>query len=242
MAYRAIARRGRRDGNISGAMPASPITALVFVLLAYFWLGYSMLVLRSPMAAMIVYYPVICFGGGILLRRLMARSDPEFFKARRSGSALGATIIFSVIATAGLWASTLLFRPGLIDPGLITSGLESLGMDRQRFWLSAGFLAAVNPFAEEFLWRGSVYACFLARTNRWIAVTLSSLLFAGYHPMVVSMIFSPAWLTVVFAVAFAAGIVFARLYDDTRNLAYPIALHVVINLNLMIIGYLYSPS
>jgi len=152
------------------------------------------------------------------------------------------TLGISALVTTALWLSTFLFRPGLIDPRTISDGLESIGMSRDRFWFSAAYLIVVNPFAEEFFWRRAVLSVLMPRMNPRNAVALSSALFAAYHPIIVGMIFPALWLPAVFVAAYIGGFLFAYLYSLRRSLVFPVALHIVVNLNLMLIGYLYSPS
>ncbi len=210
------------------------------IVLTYAWLAYSMLVLSSPMAAMLVYYPIFCYLGGSWIARNTAGFDALQNKIPRHAKPEFPLIFLSFIATAVLWLCTLLIRPGLIEPELITNGLDSLGMTVGKYWGPAGFLAIANPFAEEFLWRYGVLRFLMVRVSRNSAIIVSSLLFAGYHPLVVAMLFPAPWLVLIFAITFIGGIFLSHLYLRTRHLAYPIILHLVININLMVIGYLYA--
>ncbi len=215
---------------------------ILFAVITYLWLGYAMIVCRSPMLAMLVYYPVFCLGGGLILRRSISGVEGKSIDVKRHDNPVLLTFLVSILATAVLWACTLLFRPGMIDPEIIGDGLDSIGMQADKFWIAAGFLALVNPFAEEFLWRGSVFEVLLKSGSRTRAVILSSILFAGYHPLVISMIFPGVWLIAVFIITFIGGMFLSELFLRTGKLQYPIALHIVININLMIMGYLYAPS
>ena len=219
-----------------------PAIFVALIVAVYLWLGAAMLLFRSPMLAMIVYYPVFCLGGGLLIRSSLPASARQLPESATSPLPFATIVGLAFALSVALWACTLLFRPGLVDPGILSEGLCSIGMTRERFWLSAGFLAAVNPFAEEYLWRWSVFPFLASRLPRSTAVHLSSLMFAGYHPLVVGMLFPSAWLLAVFAISYAGGVILAKTLLRTGRLGYPIALHLVINANLMIIGFLYSPS
>lgn len=218
------------------------VVAISLIVIIYAWLAYSMIILREPMIAMLVYHPILCLGGGLLLRKSIPDKRAQFLKIKMINRPVLLTFVFALLASLILWACNLLIRPGLIEPGLLSDGLGSIGMTKENYWLTAGYLAIVNPFAEEFLWRSAVLPFFLAKTGRIPAVLFMSLIFGGYHPLVLSMIFPPAWLILIFVVTFVGGVFFAYLYMRTRSLWYPIILHLVININLMFIGYIYSSS
>jgi len=193
---------------------------------------------------MAVYYPLFCIAGSHILIRSV---KPEDITRVFSGFSQYTkpelpTLILVFVATAVLWFCTLLIRPGMIEPDIISNGLSEIGMTRERFWYAAGFLAVANPFCEEILWRWGILRFLLTRMESRTAIIVTSLMFAGYHPMVIGMLFPPVWLVLIFVLTFLGGIFLANLYLRTRHLGWPIALHVVININLMFIGYLYSSS
>lgn len=208
----------------------------------YLWLGVAMLLFRSPMLAMLVYYPVLCLGGGLLVGSDTLRSRKGPLQVKLSPHPVLHLFWLVLAVSAALWACTFLFRPGLVDPAMLAEGLRSIGMTRERFWVSAGLLAVVNPFAEEFLWRWCVFPAFASRMPLRAAVHLSALLFAGYHPLVIGMLFPPLWLIAVFLISYLGGVILAETFLRTRHLGYLIVLHFAINANLMVIGFLYSPS
>lgn len=216
--------------------------AILLVVIIYAWLAYSMIILRKPLIAMLVYHPILCLGGGFLLRKSIPDIGTQFLKIKKINHPVLLTFVLALLASAILWACNLLIRPGLIDPGHFSDGLGSIGMTRDKFWLTAGYLAVVNPFAEEFFYRSALLPYFLAKFKRIPAVIFMGVIFAGYHPLVISMIVPPAWLMLAFVLTFFGGALFAYLYMKTRSLWYPIVLHLVVNINLMFIGYIYSPS
>jgi len=203
-----------------------------------------MLVLNNPILTMAVYYLGFCITGSRVLENSVGKEKmKEVFEGfTRYNKPELPTLILIFIATAILWFCTLLIRPGMIDPEIISNGLNSLGMPRERYWYAAGFLMIANPICEEILWREGILRFLITRLEARWAVIVSGLLFAGYHPIVVGMLFPPAWLLMIFILTFLGGIFLANLYLRTRQLGWPIAVHAVININLMIIGWLYSPS
>lgn len=218
-------------------------TAIVisFLIIIYAWLGYSMIILKYPMLAMLVYHPVIVLGAVILRRGFKPEITTRLFDINEIKKPVHFTFLLAFITTALLWACTLLVKPGMIDPELISDGLESIGLTKDKYWLTTGYLAVVNPIAEEFFYRSALLPYFLAKFKRLPAVIFMNVIFAGYHPLIISMIVPPAWLILVFVLTFFGGALFAYLYMKTRSLMFPIILHLIANINLMFIGYLYSP-
>jgi len=151
------------------------------------------------------------------------------------------TIGLSLLGGLVLWAGVLLIRPGMIDPERITGALAAAGMNARSFWLTGLVVILINPFFEEYLWRYGVFQWLDSRYSRTVAIHISALLFAGYHPLVVAQFFPPVWLLLVFVLVYIGGIAFAFLYSRTLNLLHPIAFHLFINLNLIIIARLYAP-
>ncbi len=213
----------------------------IVIIATYLWLAFAMMVLNSPIIAMIIYHPVFCLGGGLLIRRSTGKTSGFFSEPSLKRPAL-TTLALGVVLAAAVWSCNLLIEPGLVDPEIVSDGLRILGMHREHFWLAAGLLVIVNPFGEEFLWRGSVLRFLASRMSRSSAVQVSAVFFAGYHPMLVSMVFPKLWLVAVLVICYLGGLILANLYIRTRNLLYPIAVHMAVNIALMFMGYLYAPS
>jgi len=211
------------------------------IAVTYAWLWYSLTVLKNPMLCVAIYHPVLCLGGGLLIRSRSAKinieNPPIQFKL-----ALFFTLGLAVLTSLVLWtSSTLLLRPTLIDPMYLTDGLDALGMDKAHFWLAASWIAVVNPFAEEFLWRVNTLGFFMGRMNRAMAMFVMAILFAGYHPLITMTMIPSEWLVVVFVLTFIGGLILGELYLRTRRIGWSIFLHLVINVNLMLIGWQYAP-
>jgi membrane protease YdiL (CAAX protease family) len=220
----------------------STVILAVVVALVYAWLGYAMIVLRNPLLAMLVYYPILCFGGGYLIRKSTKVDPSQLFTFEKFKKPALITFFLCIFATAVIWTCTLFFRPGLIDPSQLSGGIKSIGMTKENYWIVGSLLVLINPFAEEFLWRSAVLPFFLSGIKRNQAIIFASILFAGYHPLVLSVMMPPFWLAMSFLLIFVGGIFFSNLYLRTQSLIYPIALHMLINLNFRLIGYLYTPS
>jgi membrane protease YdiL (CAAX protease family) len=216
--------------------------ALAMIAAVYLWMRYSMVLLKSPILAMLVYYLAICLGGGTILGRMEGVSRDAASRFRISGRHVLVTAGLAVFVTAGIWAVRLLFQPGIIDPEIIRGGISAIGMTRSHFWTPAAILIVLNPPCEEYFWRFRILAVMLGRMNRGVAISLVSLLFAGFHMLTVWYMFPALWLIGVLLFVYAGGLILSHLFLGTRSLAYPIALHVIINVNLMVLGFLYAPG
>ena len=80
-------------------------------------------------------------------------------------------------------------------------------------------LAVVTPVAEEFLFRGFVQRIFMRNMSAWLAITLSSILFAAAHFDLSAL---PA--------AALLGATYGYLFYLTGNLFCPILGHLIFNL------------
>ncbi len=78
--------------------------------------------------------------------------------------------------------------------------------------------ALISPVAEELIFRGLLFTALVQRTPVWMAVVLSSALFAAGH-------FQPYGFVGIFVI----GAGFALLYYKTRNIWVTIAAHGTYN-------------
>ena len=97
--------------------------------------------------------------------------------------------------------------------------------------LSAGFLMLIlGPIAEEIMFRGIIYTSLRQKRRILPSLIFSALIFTFVHMQVIH-----------FGEIFLMGILLAYLYERTRSLIAPIALHIAINLASVIALY-YFPS
>lgn len=85
-------------------------------------------------------------------------------------------------------------------------------------WMELLGSALVTPFLEELLHRGVVYDRLRRMMDKWPAIIMSALVFAGLHFNIVQFIY-----------AFLLGIVFALFVEKTRNLYPAVIAHIVAN-------------
>jgi membrane protease YdiL (CAAX protease family) len=166
------------------------------------------------------------------LRRWLSRSaSPSSFGLLTPGSQLlltgvGFGVLLFVVDIVVVIAQTKVFGPHA------SASLASLathhGTDAFLLDLSSG--ALITPIAEEIVFRGLVFTALVQRTPVWVAVTLSSLLFSGFHFDQYS-----------FIPIFAVGAGLALLYYRTRNLWASITAHGTLNLVALWLHFLKHP-
>jgi len=212
------------------------------VAITYAWLWYSLTVLKNPLLCVVVYHPVLCLAGGLLIRKL----SPDFPKSEPRINfkfSLILTLIIVLFSTMVLIVSAMfVLQPSMADPQIMTDGLSSLGMDRAHFWIIGGWIMIINPFAEEFFWRTSVLRFLSGRMSRTLAIGVMAALFAGYHPLITMMVIPSGWLPFVFVLTFIGGLVLGELYLRSRKIIWSIIVHLVMNINLMLIGWQHAPG
>jgi membrane protease YdiL (CAAX protease family) len=130
---------------------------------------------------------------------------------------------------AGLgWGVVAWFGASLVSYGVYAL-FQALGMDPEPQaaeqalavidpWLAVGAIVILAPIAEEVFFRGVVFNALLREGGRRWAFLGSSALFAAIHLSLVALL--PIFLL---------GLALAWVYDRTRNLLAPIAMHIVVN-------------
>jgi membrane protease YdiL (CAAX protease family) len=101
-------------------------------------------------------------------------------------------------------------------------------------WL---LIALINPFMEEFYWRGLLLD-YTTKWKSWLAVIITSLLFASNH--YVFAIHSELFRGLpVFVSTFLMGVVWAITYQKTKSLVWTILAHFLVDfLNLSVPSFL----
>lgn len=89
-------------------------------------------------------------------------------------------------------------------------------------------IAVIGPLVEELVYRVGVFRS-LAGRSRILAYLVSSLLFGFQHVMeavVMQQNYSELWYMIPYV---CTGLIFAYLYDKTRNILVPVGMHVLNN-------------
>lgn len=127
-------------------------------------------------------------------------------------------------------ATTLLDRLiGLVYPAFANINDVSIGMMLQEHYALLAFSTIwLVPVTEELFYRGLLFQG-LQRKNRFLAYTVSTLIFAGIH--ILGYIGQADWLTLLICYSqyLPAGLVLAWAYEKADTIAAPILLHITIN-------------
>lgn len=180
------------------------------------YLGHS-----APLA--FLYYHALCFGGAYVLRSPGLPAAERLYPLDRRlliGAVIGANLIaLSLYASVGT---------ALLDSPRVLGLLSAQGLPPASYAWLFPYFAVVNPLAEEFFWRGGVYATLrhLFRSWWWPAV-ITSILFGAWHWLVIRLFVAP-WLALTATVCImVVGFLLTLVYERTRRLAYAIILHAL---------------
>ena len=108
--------------------------------------------------------------------------------------------------------------------------VQNFNLDLEQVLLSIGVFTAVS-ISEELLCRGYIQRNLMYSFNNYIALIISSLLFALAHS------FNPNLSWIALAGLFGAGILLGLSYIYTKNLWFPISLHFSWNLFQAYFGF-----
>ena len=201
------------------------LLAAAFCLAVYAWVALGLFAFKSALLTMLIYHIALCGGGWLILRpRLHLRFSTKH---------IGAAALALIGGFALTWLAmeyVLPLMPQAI-PVVKLGPLNAVGMNAGSYLLIALYFGLINPIAEEAFWRGRILPT-LVDANAPAPNLLHALIFAGYHVMPLSLMFTSLWLTA--AVVLTGGIVFGILARSTRGFLVPLALHLGVNAYLLI--------
>ena len=207
--------------NPIGGLPLRRyLLAILFAVLPWPAAWWGLYVERSAPLAFVAYHGV-CIVGGLVLRSPGLPAPVRVYSVRSRDLLVGVVVAnLFILLLYVLVGDALLDRPHVLGL-LATRGLPP----RTYLWLFPYF-ALVNPTAEEFFWRGGVYATLRHLYGSWIPVAaFDAVLFGSWHWLVVSQFVAwPVALAATGAIA-AIGFGLAAVYEHTRRLPYAIILH-----------------
>jgi membrane protease YdiL (CAAX protease family) len=111
-------------------------------------------------------------------------------------------------------------------------------------WMLALCAIVAAPLVEEIIYRGFVQSAFHRLTNSpWIAILLSSLIFAGVH-VIPAQDASGAWVFPIpwygAATVGVLGLCCGIAYERTKEIGVPIAMHILFNLANVVLALLVT--
>jgi membrane protease YdiL (CAAX protease family) len=179
-------------------------------------------VLHSAIASFFFYH-TLCLSSAVIFRhRFGPRSSKPFPRrhwiALAAGCLAACVLVYFMIGLLGY----------LAEPARVIAGLrrQHIPLTQTSYVLLFSYFAVVNPIAEEFFWRGTIYSG-LRRRHLGIRLSsnLSAFLFGSWHFLIIRLFFPT-----IYAVAITVGIVFigellGRFYERTRSLPAACLLH-----------------
>lgn len=104
------------------------------------------------------------------------------------------------------------------------------------FWL---LFALINPWFEEYYWRGVLLDRLLLKFPQWAAVLFTTILFMISHPLMWGVFSAANRSYHLYIFLFVAGIVWAITYLKTKSLRYVVLSHFIVDIgNLTVLTFL----
>ncbi|MCI6548833.1 MAG: CPBP family intramembrane metalloprotease [Coriobacteriaceae bacterium] len=160
----------------------------------------------------------------LLLWKRFLRGRPLPCSLELSKKRIGASILCS-LGLSGISFLILLFVEHVLVPmGILTEayeGFTTMWNDAEEagyFWVCLTTVV-IGPIFEEVLMRGLVYSVAEREFGGYTPAIMSGILFGLWHGQPVQMLYTAV-----------VGVVLGLVYMKTRNLLYPILIHMLINL------------
>ena len=208
--------------NIAAICLSSFLSVLLILILDSFTLNYW---IKSAVKLMV-------WGSSIYIA---CKPKPlSIFKPKLHKS-LGWTIVLSVVVMAVVIALAKPLLP-LFNLQQTQGHITAIGV-ADNYLLVSLYIIFINCTLEELFFRGMCMLKLEENSNKTFAVMYSSILFAIYHIPMMSKIF-PVYLTIFCLVAlFFAGVIFAMLNSQTKNIYNAWIVHACTNIAIQYFGY-----
>lgn len=127
----------------------------------------------------------------------------------------------------------------VFDFSALTSSLTaSTGVNKENFLFVALYISFANSLLEEFFFRGFSFLTLKRASNRMLAYTVSSALFALYHVAMMIGWFGLPLLLLVLAGLFVGGVIFCFFNEKFDNIYLSWLVHMFANFAINTIGFL----
>ena len=214
-----------------------------FVILTYIVMQLSSLLLLPfvpwmsdrglDLATVSYWWSLISFLLAVIIVCFMLRKDMRT-PAMRNATGPGMTIVWIIIGFFGAYAGQVI--AGLVETYAfgITQGSENTSSILDAVREVPAFVLIVVVFApilEEIIFRKILFGEIYKRTNFFVAVLISALVFGAVHGDFLHLL-----------QYFVMGVVFAALYVQTKRIIVPIITHGLMNLMVVIIQLYLTPE
>ena len=165
-------------------MASNVLKKVIAPVIPYITIGVGLLVLHNVWIAIIAYHI------GMVAIILVSREHIPLRKLLQTNNYI--IPLFTAVLGASGGVLLYLLWPLLSIPPDINVYLQNIGLTQRAWPLFLVYFALVNPWIEEYYWRG-----YLGSDRKFII--LNDILFSGYHVMVMAGKVETIWLLVVFA-------------------------------------------
>lgn len=203
-------------------MAGNLLKKIIAPIIPYITIGIGLLVLHNAWVAIIAYHLgmmaiILLSCEHIPLRKLFRSTNYKF-------------PVFTAIVGASGGILLYLLWPLLSIPPDINVYLQNIGLTRRAWPLFLVYFALVNPWIEEYYWRG-----YLGSDSKFI--TLNDILFSGYHVMVMAGKVETIWLLAVFAALMMGAWFWRQSNRISQGLLSSLASHMAADITVILAIY-----
>ena len=168
---------------------------------------------------------------GILISLFLAKPDLPVSLLFKSNDTRW--VILSILVCGSSGVSFYLFRKSFGIVGDLPAQLESAGLTRHAWPLFMTYFVMVNPFLEEYFWRG-----YLGSPTK--GFYLSDFLYAGFHGLILMGKMHTSAVLYSLSVLVLAGWFWRQIAREDRGLLAPVLGHIAADFSILSAVYLIS--
>lgn len=221
--YRPVPQSGKNRLNQTPS--AISRINLVAPLIPYVTIGIGFLILHNAWISILGYHL------GMLIVLLLAREKIPFHQIWKSHN-YKVLLVTTFLGVAGGLLLYLLW-PLLGVPVDINQFLHNIGLTRGLWPYFIAYFILVNPWLEEYYWRG-----YLGSNSK--GITLNDLLFSGYHILVLAGTISVIWVLIVFLVLCLGAWFWRQVNRWNQGLLTSIVSHIAADASVIFTIYLMT--
>jgi hypothetical protein len=196
-------------------------------LVPYITIGLGVFVFSNVWAAVLGYHLVM---GVILFFAGRQFSFSQIFKSRNCAI----LIVMCIMGAAGGLLLYLLW-PVLAVSAQVNLFLQHIGFTAAMWPYFIVYFVLVNPWLEEFYWRG-----FLGNDSKWM--TPNDLLFSGYHVMLMAGKVEIIWLIILFIVLSLAAWFWRQANRWNKGISASVISHFAADVSIILVIYYFTVS
>jgi len=165
---------------------------------------------------------------GILIALFLAKPDLPISVLFKSNDIRW--VILSILLCGSSGVSFYLFRDSFGIVSDLPAQLESAGLTRPAWPLFIAYFVLVNPFVEEYFWRG-----YLGSPSRGLSI--SDFLYSGFHGLILVGKMHTIAVIYSLAVLVLAGWFWRQIAREAQGLLAPVLGHMAADFSLLLAVY-----